>query len=177
MTFDPPLVLPELRHIPVNSAARWEARLKATRAPHYIPVTTYTLKLTLNAEQPFLLVWINRSRRRIEYAKTWRHDAAVELEIELLYFEDWELAQQVTVGLGQVGAGLDGPVSLQTGVLYDWAIDPVFHYDRKQMLLIALSDTENIRGRWRLKPAFRETLPAWLGFLSTGRCSGSAPQA
>ncbi len=171
-SFDPIERLAGLQRGALQAEAHWAAKLKAGIPPVMTPVASYTLKLNLKGESPFLVAWINRRRGRLTFAKTWRSDAAVELDIALLNLDDWEAAQQTVVGLGEADAGLAGPVQLHTGEVYTWAIDRNAAGYRRQMLCVALEDTEDVRGRWRLKPALWMALPPALAFLKTGRCQG-----
>jgi hypothetical protein len=164
-----------LTHLPVQAQLEWVAKLQATRPPEYLPHTSYELKGTFMAGEPFLLVWIVANQQELAYSRDWRKKAASGIEARLLYVYDWNQIDAWTIGLGAAGAGLLTPAILSTGVVYDWAVEPAGYYPIHKMLLVARRDTENVRGRWRIRRPLQDALPATLAFLKQGRCSGRAP--
>lgn len=156
----------------------WTAKLRATRPPDYLPATEYKLNGVFTADAPFLPVWLVSSRAdgsgwpNLEYARTWRRAAACGIEALLLHLSDWSQSAGLTLGLGAVGVGLETPATLLTGVVYDWALEPDGPYPLRKLLLVAWEDTQNVRGRWRIRPERQAGLPAWLAFLRHGRCAG-----
>lgn len=171
-------VVDGLTHRPVQAQLAWTAKLRATRPPDYLPATEYKLNGVFTAGAPFLPVWLvsspadERREPGLEYARTWRRDAASAMGVMLLYLGDWSQADGLTLGLGAVGGGLESPATLLTGVVYDWALEPGGPYPLRKLLLAALEDTQNVRGRWRIRPERQAGLPAWLSFLRQGRCAG-----
>jgi len=162
-----------LARFPVQIRSEWVSKLSATRPPDYLPRVEYTLHCHLSAEAPFLLVWLVSETRRLDHLRDLLEGAGTGFDVALLHLDDWERDQPVALGFGGELVGIDNPAELQTGTVYDWAIDPPPLNTVHKALLVARSDVENVRGRWRLKPALWPALPPYLAFLQHGRRTGT----
>lgn len=162
-----------LSHLPVQAQCEWVAKLSATQAPDYLPCTEYRLHCQLSAQAPFLLVWLLDDGGKIEYTLGRLDEAANAYEVILLQLEDWERQWPTALGFGEDGAGVDALAELQTGIVYDWAVDAGLPSYLHQVLLVARSDVEDVSGRWRIRQDLWPALPPGLAFLQHEHQTGT----
>jgi hypothetical protein len=132
----------------------------------------------------------------LQFHKFWRSTANSSINISLSFFPyNWKNSSQVQISFYQ-SVGLGGGVRfavdseslkqdprqlveahlfssgiIQTGILIDFVTIRLPTPIIAQYLVMPISETESVHGRWRLKKSISKELPSYLSFLNWGRCT------
>lgn len=186
---------------PVQVKGYWNSKIVTTEPPKYIPHTEYSFECELLAETPVLVVLFLKSDNVLHFQKFGRSAASPNINIHLSFFPyDWNNSSQVQISLYQQvisqGGGLQLAINseslkqdprqlvdvdlfssgiINTGQIINLASIRLSYSIVAQFLVIPVSETESVHGRWRLKKAISAELPSSLSFLTQGRCIGQMP--
>lgn len=160
----------------------WAFRQYATRLTPVGEYRRWWLEIAVGSPtEPLLVVVMEMSKSELRYERLTRRAEA--RESFTFKGQPFEMAPEVTGGLDSQTLKYQMPtldtVMVQEGeVLETGSIWPVVRSPDGvdvDLALIAQSDTESARGRWRLRPSRADGVPAAYSFLLSGRRSGHLP--
>ncbi len=188
-------------HHPVEVVAEWRSKTVATRTPEVGWHEQWQLDFRFECtSSPILLALIVQLHNGGTYDRLHRSNADHAPSLRLSFApRDWFESDVVDITLSQSGQGgsalastqvrdrqlksdprdvVNVPVAAsattQTGGVCHLAAVPSLGFTAK-VVVLAKSDTENARARWRVRNNFAEGLPELYGFLLQGRLSGDLP--